>query len=411
LSREPIIRQFARCYGVCRWDCGPLGWPRSRTLPARRPRTTRSPGTFGRPSNACGSPPSGATVYTFDANGDETGAGSTTYSWDQEDRLVSTTQGGHTYAYGYDGDGNRVTKKTDGSLTDTYLWDPNGWLAELAIERDGAGSELRRYTYGDTLLQMNDGAADHSYMTDPFGSVANVTSSSGASELSYAFDPFGNLRSSSGSLTNYMRFDAQFLDTNANLYDLRARQYDPTIARFLEIDPVPNPLMMPHTGSYVYALDSPLVASDPSGLLCIIHNSQGGCLGAGMLDSAANWYNKYGWRILTGVAAGACILATTGGCAGIIAVYGAGQVVAVANRYPLSSRLYWANAGCTVFKSWALGAPTLAFSGSLEAAVEAGDISKLAWYSVTSAGSAPSIAGSFAESFSNPGCGIGDSAK
>jgi RHS repeat-associated protein len=335
LSREPIIRQFARCYGVCRWDCGPLGWPRSRTLPARRPRTTRSPGTFGRPSNACGSPPSGATVYTFDANGDETGAGSTTYSWDQEDRLVSTTQGGHTYAYGYDGDGNRVTKKTDGSLTDTYLWDPNGWLAELAIERDGAGSELRRYTYGDTLLQMNDGAADHSYMTDPFGSVANVTSSSGASELSYAFDPFGNLRSSSGSLTNYMRFDAQFFDTNANLYDLRARQYDPTIARFLEIDPVRNPMMVPYTGSYVYVNDRPTVADDPAGLFTI------GWCGNGQVGVGLTLR----FIGLFGTGSG-CLVLTSHGQLGFIETSGGGLTAAKGLGASVTTGVVVSNASC-----------------------------------------------------------------
>src|SRR5262249_22056391 len=151
------------------------------------------------------SPPTGATNYTFNANGSMMGAGSLTFGWDTAQRLTSITSGANTHAYTYDGDGNQLSHSLNGATKQTYLWDVNGALPNLAVERNPSGTLLRRYVYGDTLLQMNDGTADHSYMDDPFGSVANVTSSAGTSELSYDYDPFGGIRSSAGSTpTNFM---------------------------------------------------------------------------------------------------------------------------------------------------------------------------------------------------------------
>jgi RHS repeat-associated protein len=224
----------------------------------------------GSSSNACGSPPGGATVYTFAPNGEESAAGTTTFTHDLEGRLLTAavpSQPVHTYSY--DADGARMQDSFGSGAANNvkYVWNPNSGLSQLILERDGNGATLRRYVYGDVLLQLRSGGAEYAYMLDPLGSVTNVTSSNGSSVLSYTYEPFGAKRSSTGTNpTNFLRFGGQLIDSVDNLYDQRARMYDPAIGRFLELDPLPAPKERPYAAPYAYADDRPTVFVDPSGM-------------------------------------------------------------------------------------------------------------------------------------------------
>src|SRR5205085_199806 len=50
------------------------------------------------------------TNFGYDQNGNEVSAGSRTFTYDLENRLASTTSGGATDAYAYDGNGNRLSE-------------------------------------------------------------------------------------------------------------------------------------------------------------------------------------------------------------------------------------------------------------------------------------------------------------
>jgi len=52
------------------------------------------------------------------------------------------------------------------------------------------------------------------------------------------YDSFGKQTASSGLLTNPFQYTARELDTETNLYDYRARYFDPTTGRFLSEDPI-----------------------------------------------------------------------------------------------------------------------------------------------------------------------------
>jgi RHS repeat-associated protein len=213
----------------------------------------------------------GSTAYTYDQNGNEKSAGSRTFNYDLADRLASTTSGGTTTTYTYDGDGNRLQASTgsQASKKTNYLWDVQGDLAQLALERDGSNALLRRYVYGVQRVSMTTGAAAYYYHYDNLGSVANVTSSSGASQWTEVYEPFGSIRAETknagGAPTNFMKFAGEYQDPTG-LYYLRARQYDPTIGRFTRLDPaVPAPANL-YVSSYVYADDQPTTMVDPSGM-------------------------------------------------------------------------------------------------------------------------------------------------
>ncbi|MCA1832813.1 MAG: DUF6531 domain-containing protein, partial [Actinobacteria bacterium] len=206
--------------------------------------------------------------YTYDDNGNITADPLRTMSWDLENRALSVTFGDHTDVYTYDGDGNRLTR-VHGTDTTTYAWDESGALPELALERDGSGNLLRRYINGAGPISMREGGADYYYLTDPQGSVVNVTTADGTSKASYSYDSFGNARVNSidpDAPTNLLRYQGQLMDEASLLYDFRARMYDPGTARFLSQDPMPQGFGQPAVASYVYALNRPLVLSDLSGM-------------------------------------------------------------------------------------------------------------------------------------------------
>ena len=62
-----------------------------------------------------------------------------------------------------------------------------------------------------------------------------------------------------------MKFDGE-LQLGTGLYDLRARSYDPTSARFLQLDPASASIYQPASSSYAFVSDAPLTFKDSSGL-------------------------------------------------------------------------------------------------------------------------------------------------
>jgi RHS repeat-associated protein len=73
---------------------------------------------------------------------------------------------------------------------------------------------------------------------------------------------------------NLIRYTGELLDTETELYDLRARIYDPSDGRFLSVDPVSEDAGDPSVADYVYVADMPLRAADPSGE--VVSDSTGG---------------------------------------------------------------------------------------------------------------------------------------
>lgn len=263
-------------------------------------------GTIANPT--CASPPTGATVYGFDANGNQTSAGANTYTYDLANQLTAAVTGSTTTTFAYDGDGVRY-RRVDQGATNTLVWDKHGPLPEVALERNNAGSTLFRYTFGLAQLTERTTAGTFFFHHDGLGSTANLTNATGATQVSYAYDPFGALFSSTvapGAPKVVHRFTGQYYDTTPNLYNLRAREYDPATGRFLQRDPVPSDAADGYTSAYHYALSNPLRFTDPSGQTVI-----GICISAtGTLGGTANLRgcigkDEKGWGLIGSVTIGA----------------------------------------------------------------------------------------------------------
>ena len=212
----------------------------------------------------------GATSYTYDQNGNQLSAGSRTFTWDLANRLKTTTLSPTTTTYTYDGDGNRTqtsTGTTNQSKTN-FIWDLNLSVPMVVRESNGGGGIYRRYINGlDPLwmstLENNTNAYYFHY--DPLGSVRNVTAQGGATQWTYDYEPYGTTRTQTGSAPpSFLKFAGQYEDPTG-LYYLRARQYDASNGRFTAVDPAEPSLMTPFTSAYLYAGAQPTVMVDPSG--------------------------------------------------------------------------------------------------------------------------------------------------
>lgn len=217
--------------------------------------------------------PAGTTTWSYDGNGDVTeiaGPNSTEiFIYDAADHLVgvSTTTGGHTttVTYTYDGDGNRTSRTVNGATTD-YLWDPASSTPQLALEETSSGALVSRFIYGQGPVMMQTPSQTYFYSLDPLGSVAEMTDSQGAVVASYNYDPFGNVTiSGANPAGNPLMFDGAMLDASTGLYDMGARNYDPTTGRFTQRDPQQSAVGAPCWSPYVFAQDAPASYTDPTG--------------------------------------------------------------------------------------------------------------------------------------------------
>lgn len=212
------------------------------------------------------------TSYGYDANGKQTVAGVNTFTYDIAGHMTAATDAAQsaTYAYAHDGDGKRLrtTATTPPGTTVTNdAWDITQPVAEIAVQRDGAGTVTRRFGYGLDRISMTAGSTSF-YLHDGIGSVAKLTSSVGDPQQSYTYSPFGDTRSvvthDPAAPDQPMLFAGEQLDATG-LYHLRARQYSPGTGRFTATDPLAPEVTDSYVSSYAYTNNRPTVMIDPTG--------------------------------------------------------------------------------------------------------------------------------------------------
>ena len=203
-----------------------------------------------------------------DANGNLISQGGVTYTWDSENRLLSTTDGTTTNTFTYDANHRRVTKRTavNGTVTEKTHFIYDGW--NVIEERNNTdttpGFNLTTFTLSKELtwgtdisgsLQGVGGVGglllitDHSapgtfyYHYDGNGNVTQVTTNTGSTAASYRYDAFGNTLQATGTYAaqNKYRFSTKPIDveiTTAPLYYYGYRYYDPQTGRWPSRDPI-----------------------------------------------------------------------------------------------------------------------------------------------------------------------------
>jgi len=216
--------------------------------------------------------PAGGSAETqnYDNNGNLTGDGTSTYSYDPENHLMTASNTGMSATYAYDPLGRRETK-TVGSTVTEFLNDGQDEIAEY----DASGDVLRRFVPGPAINEpivyenclgatnpncTGTGPSIEYYHTDHHGSVIATSGASQAiQEGPYIYDPTGIGGLTSGQPFQYV---GMYYDFETGLYYDRARYYSPWLGRFLQTDPVGY---KDDIDWYTYVGNDPVNKTDPTG--------------------------------------------------------------------------------------------------------------------------------------------------
>lgn len=206
-----------------------------------------------------------ATETLSDASGNESNtlingvAGGETRRYNGFNQLVAVDADGISASYAYAPSGLRISKTVNGIQTAFVLDGGNA-----ALELSG-GAVTAKYIWGANLISSAIGSNTNYYLYNGHGDVAHLANSSGAVTKTYEYDAFGNEKDASEPDVNPFRYCGEYYDLETKTYYLRARNYDPTIGRFLSEDPAQSGLNW-----YTYCYNNPIFFFDPSGLEQIV---------------------------------------------------------------------------------------------------------------------------------------------
>jgi RHS repeat-associated protein len=209
----------------------------------------------------------GTLPFTFQYNlsGNTTHTGRFGFNYGNDRRLKTVTQDGVTLAqYRYDYQGRRV-KKTLGGQRTFYHYDQAG---HLLAETDAQGATLKEYAYLEDLpLAMITPSGIYYYHTDHLGTPQFLTDSNQTVVWQADYEPFGQATVVTQGVVNNLRFPGQYFDQETGLHYNYFRDYDPTLGRYIESDPIG---LAGGINTYAYVGGKPVSFADPDGLAAVI---------------------------------------------------------------------------------------------------------------------------------------------
>ncbi len=209
-------------------------------------------------------------TLNYDPNGnllgDPTAAlGSTSYQFDQKNRLSAATNAQYTSTYTYDPFSRRASKTVNG-VTTFFVDDGNREIADYSSPT----FEISHYIYGadstPILREVFSGlpTVQGSYWvhTDALGSLVAITNPNGSHTSTYNYSAFGE-PNAVASASPY-QYAGMRLDPETMLYYDHARYYSPKQGRFISPDPIS---VKGGVNIYAYAENDPINGVDTTGML------------------------------------------------------------------------------------------------------------------------------------------------
>nr|WP_307961417.1 RHS repeat-associated core domain-containing protein [Salinispora arenicola] len=219
-------------------------------------------------------------TYTYDDAGNTTTRPTTTgdtqtLTWDREGKLTTTTTTTDTTgdtSYIYDADGNRLLR-TDPTGKTLYL--PGG--TEVRHTTDSTTNATRYYAFAGRTIAIRTATNLHWIISDHHGTAHLTIDATTLTTATRRTLPYGAQRATTTG-TWPIGLDKGFLGGTQDptgLTHLNAREYDPTLGRFISVDPIMDLTDPQQWNGYAYANNNPVTYSDPSGLAHIEGNSKG----------------------------------------------------------------------------------------------------------------------------------------
>lgn len=242
----------------------------------------------------------GTASYEYDAANNLTKAPGTTNTYDKASELETGTNLTYTYnelgertkttpsvgpatTYGYDQAGNLTSVKRPkegetAEINDSYAYNGLQLLASRTIS--GTTSYMTWKSTGALPLVLSDGQSSYIYGPDGLpveqvsssetptychhdqvGSTRLLTNASGEATATFSYGAYGSSEGSTGTQKTPLGFAGQYTEADSGLQYLRARYYDPGTGQFMSRDPLVATTRSP----YGYAVENPLLYSDPTG--------------------------------------------------------------------------------------------------------------------------------------------------
>jgi RHS repeat-associated protein len=204
-----------------------------------------------------------------DLDGNLTSDGNWTYTWNNENRLSTATNGTITIDFTYDYQG-RLIQKDDGTDVEIYAYE--GWNRIATFEPSNLPTFTlaQRYIWGLDLSGSMQGAGgvggllkegDLYPLFDANGNIMQKLDGTGTTVMHVDYDPFGNIIS--GTLVGEYGFSTKPLIDDLDWYYYGFRYYDPQTGRWPNRDPIEE---WGGINLYGFVLNNPIRYTDVSGL-------------------------------------------------------------------------------------------------------------------------------------------------
>ena len=181
-----------------------------------------------------------------------------TYAYDAFNRNTRVeTFDGNIQIDHYDAEGLRAEMEENGRLA-AFIFNP---AKEVVTETEDR--TVLRYIRGSELIARNTDAVRtyYHYASDEMGSITHVTDEEGNILNRYEYDAWGNLTAEDEQVSNRFKYTGEQFDAITQQYYLRARFYNPSLARFMQEDTYRGDGL----NLYTYCANNPVRYVDPSG--------------------------------------------------------------------------------------------------------------------------------------------------
>ncbi|WP_183706589.1 RHS repeat-associated core domain-containing protein, partial [Marinobacter oulmenensis] len=211
------------------------------------------------------------TTYQYNANGHMTqktvGDETTYYFYDGQERLVrvENSEGNVIARYGFNPLGHRLWKEVGGVRT-YFFYNESGLVGEYT----SAGDLIKEYQYASNSTWMTnplfqrDSGEVYFYQNDHLGTPQRMVAKSGAVVWKASYTAFGKATLFITTISNNLRFPGQYFDQETELNHNYFRDYDPTLGRYVQSDPIG---LDGGVNTYGYVAQNPIFRKDPLGLI------------------------------------------------------------------------------------------------------------------------------------------------